>query len=125
MTIPARTIYGVCGVCACMAGGFGFSPSDRHRPIWACDDPDCLTIARSTYNMRQIEWNGIETEAIRQAGSSAGEFLEKLGKFNLVELTEHEWGDFCRHMVASYRSQLAFLVASHQSKLNGKSSAPF
>jgi len=64
--------------------------------------------------MRQIEWNEIEIEAIREAGAKAGEFLGKLAKFNLAELIEHEWGGFCKPMVASYRSHLAFLVGSHE-----------
>jgi len=122
--IPDRTTYGVCGVCACLAGGFGYAPSDRRRPIWVCDDPDCLTLARETYTMRQVEWIEIELQAIRDAGNHAGEWLDRTGKTDLATLTPDEWEAFCKHMVASYRSQLAYHVAAYKARIVENANAP-
>jgi hypothetical protein len=122
--IPARTTYGVCGVCACLAGGFGYAPSDRQRPLWVCDDPDCLIIARETYTMRQVEWIDIEIQAIRDAGQRAGEWLDKTGTTDMAAMTPDQWDDFCRMMVASYRSQLAYHVAAYKSRIVTNAPAP-
>jgi hypothetical protein len=124
MSIPARTTYGVCGVCACLAAGIGYAPSDRQRILWVCDDPDCLTIARDTYRMRQIEWEQIEIEAIRDAGNRAGEWLDRTGKTDLATMTPEEWDGFCRFMVAAYRSQLAYHVAAYKSRITSNANPP-
>ncbi len=122
--IAARMTYGVCGVCACQASGFGYAPSDRHRTMWVCDDPDCLTIARGTYTMSQSDWNTIERDAIRQAGSQAGAWLDSIGKTDMAALTADEWDQFCKRMIGEYRSHLATMVSTHMRLITSPSNKP-
>ncbi|CCD94637.1 hypothetical protein BRAO375_3660031 [Bradyrhizobium sp. ORS 375] len=43
-----------------------------------------------------------EALALQDAGADAGAYLERLGKFNLSELSEKEWTNFLTTILNSY-----------------------
>lgn len=99
----------VCGVCARPAIGFGYVPPtgyNRKPIIWCCDDPECLKIAKDSYNMKQNEFTRLDTMAALDGGNAGGEYLDKIGKTDLGELTEAEWSAFCMALVGGYREAL-------------------
>lgn len=56
--------------------------------------------------MNPREFGRIDSIATVKAGEEAGEYLEEIGKFSLEDLSEVEWGEFCRRLVAGYRHAL-------------------
>lgn len=95
-----------CAVCARSAVGYGYAPTATDKPLWVCDDPECLTIARDSYTMKQDDFTRIESLAAGKGGEKAGAFLEEIGKFSLADLTPDEWFEFCRRLVGGYRTAL-------------------
>jgi len=99
----------VCAVCARHATGWGYGDYSRFkkpRILWLCDDPECITIAKATYEMKQDEFTRIESLAAGKGGQEAGAFLEQIGKTDLAKLTQAEWFEFCRRLIAGYRKAL-------------------
>jgi len=99
----------ICGVCARRATGVGYGDFKRFKKppiLWLCDDPDCITIAKATYEMKQDEFNRLESLAAGKGGEEAGAFLEQIGKTDLALLNQAEWFEFCRRMIAGYRKAL-------------------
>ncbi len=100
----------VCGICARQSIGIGYRPPNTKPPaiMWLCDDLECIQTARAGgYDMKQDNWNRIESMAAQDGGSDGGEYLDQIGKFNLAELTPDEWAEFCRRIVGGYRKALA------------------
>lgn len=100
----------LCAVCACSTAGLGVAPTARSTPLWVCDDPECISIAKDTYGMRQDEFTRVESLAAGQGGSEGGQFLDEIGQHNLLELTPDQWFEFCRRVVAGYRKGLKTLL---------------
>ncbi|GGE18305.1 hypothetical protein GCM10011390_41850 [Aureimonas endophytica] len=101
----------VCGVCAREATGIGYAPrSSRGTPdrpiLWICDDPDCIEIARNSYDMRQEDFTRIESLASHEGGHALEAFCEEIGKFDFREFSQAEFFEANRRMVAGYRSAL-------------------
>lgn len=98
----------LCAVCRRRAIGRGYS--NRARTVkdiaWVCDDPECIEIAARTYTMKQVEFSRLEEMATIEGGADAGAYLDKLGKTDLASLTQDEWDEFCRTLVAGYRLAL-------------------
>lgn len=95
-----------CAVCARSAVGYGVAPRPAEKPLWVCDDPECLQIAKTSYAMKQDDFSRIESLAAGKGGERAGEFLETIGKTDLATMTQTEWFEFCRRLVGGYRSAL-------------------
>ncbi len=100
----------ICAVCARTGAGFGYAPGSRMKPLWTCDDFDCIPIAKSTYNMRQQEFTRLESLAAGEGGSEGGQFLDEIGVFDLRELTPDQFFEFNRRVVAGYRKKLVELL---------------
>lgn len=98
--------YLVCAVCARPGTGHGYAPSDRHPIAWLCDDPACVQIAKDTYSMRQEKFARVDSLAAGQGGEAMGAYLDEIGKSDLAELTEEQWFEACRRMIAGYRVAL-------------------
>lgn len=96
----------ICGCCGRSAVGLGFMPTPRQRPLWLCDDPECIQIARETYNMKQDEFTRIESLAAGQGGAAGGEYLDEIGETDLAKLTPDQFFEFNRRVVAGYRKAL-------------------
>lgn len=99
----------LCAVCQCSAIGSGYAPKftkSVEAIAWTCDDPECTTIARNTYEMRQQEFNRLEELATAEGGIAGGEYLDSIGKTDLTTLDELEWQTFCRKMIGGYRTAL-------------------
>lgn len=97
----------VCGSCGRSAVGYGYAPPHHNAPVlWTCDDPECLTIARNSYAMKQDEFTRIESLAAGEGGAEGGAYLDQICKTDLASLTADEWYEFCRRIVAGYRKAL-------------------
>lgn len=99
----------ICGVCARSAAGFGYSSDQNWRsrpPIWTCDSPECLQVAKDSYSLPQDRFTRLESLASGKGGEEGGAFLDEIGKTDLAALTEAEWYEFCRRIIAGYRKAL-------------------
>jgi hypothetical protein len=97
----------LCACCRRRATGIGFSPQPFKQPVlWTCGDPDCIQIARNTYDMPADQFSHAESRAAIMGGDSAGAFAEQIGKTDFATFTEEEWWEFCRRLVAGYRTAL-------------------
>ena len=96
----------ICAVCARPATGYGVAPNHTSKIMWVCDDPDCLQIAKSSYAMKQDHFERLDSLAAGKGGEKAGEYLEQIGKTDLATMNQTEWFEFCRRLVAGYRSAL-------------------
>lgn len=97
-----------CGCCGRNATGFGYAPPrNGSRPIWVCDDPECLQLAKDSYSMRQDHFDRIEALAAVRAAEQMGRRLEELGRGSAFEgMQWEEWLEVTREGIASYRSAL-------------------
>ncbi|MCE7028460.1 hypothetical protein [Jiella avicenniae] len=108
---PARLDDAACCVCARSAIGFGYAPRDSHGRvgspiIWVCDDPDCLDIAKDSYEMKQGEFDRVEAMAVIDGLECGRRQAMEIGTSDLAEMTDDQRLDFARAIVAGYRSAL-------------------
>ena len=98
----------VCAVCARPAIGYGYAPKFTKVVdiAWCCDDPECLAIARDSYTMKQTEFTRLDSLATEEGGALGGAFLDRIGKTDLATMTQDEWQEFCRQIIAGYRTAL-------------------
>jgi hypothetical protein len=66
-----------------------------------------------------------ETAAMLAGGKAGGEYLESLGKTDLVVLTETEWDTFVEAIVTGYCDYLRELAGQDRTRLDGMMEAPF
>lgn len=107
-----------CACCGRSAVGLGWRPprTDR-KPIWLCNDPECISIAQRTYDMKQDEFDKVEARAAVKAAEEAGAMLEQLGVADAFSgMSWEQWLDAMRAGIAGYRGAL-------KSELDGE--APF
>ncbi|WP_156419993.1 hypothetical protein [Aureimonas sp. N4] len=98
----------VCGVCARNATGHGYAPKWPYgrpppKPIWLCDDPECIAIARNTYDMKQDEFDRLESLATVEAGHKLETYCDAIGKTDFAQFTQTEFEQAMREVVAEYR----------------------
>ncbi|WP_164512312.1 DUF6511 domain-containing protein [Oceaniglobus ichthyenteri] len=60
-----------------------------------------------------------ESEAMTVGGQQGGEYLESIGKTDLVTLTETEWDRFLDAVVTGYCDHLRALAARDRTRLDG------
>ena len=60
-----------------------------------------------------------ETAAMIAGGKAGGEYLESIGKTDLVALTQAEWDTFVEAIVTGYCDRLHELVAQDRARLDG------
>jgi hypothetical protein len=60
-----------------------------------------------------------EQAAMVAGGQAGGEYLESLGKTDLVKLTAVEWGIFVEAVVTGYCDHLRELAAQDRKRLDG------
>ena len=60
-----------------------------------------------------------ETAAMVEGGKAGGEYLESIGKTDLVTLTEPEWDTFVEVIVTGYCDHLRELAAQDRKRLDG------
>lgn len=96
----------VCACCGRPAEGVGYALKHSKKILWVCNDPECLEIAKATHAMKQQEFSLLEGRAVSVGGEEAGAYLDQIGKTDLVKLSPEQWFEFCRRMVAGYRSEL-------------------
>ena len=96
----------VCGSCGRTAIGYGYAPKPERPVIWVCDDPECLRLAKDSYDMKQDDFTRIESLAAQKGGEEGGAYLDEIGVTDLAKLTPDCWAEFCRRLVAGYRKAL-------------------
>jgi hypothetical protein len=60
-----------------------------------------------------------ERAAMTEGGMAGGEYLENIGKTDLVTLTEPEWDTFVEVIVTGYCDHLRDLAARDRKRLDG------
>jgi hypothetical protein len=53
-----------------------------------------------------------QKEAFDKAGIQGGEYLERIGKTDLAELTEKEWNEFIENICIEYHDKLCIEIGS-------------
>lgn len=97
----------VCAVCARYAQGYGYAPQGSKRPVaWVCDDPDCIQIAKDTYEMANDDFNRIERLAHQDAGHALERFCDRIGKTDFREFTQAEFEDGMASIFAEYHEAM-------------------
>lgn len=104
--MTARYLTRVCACCARPAIGVGVVARYKNNPLWCCDRPECLALAKETLGMDARTFNRLDTLATVTGGQEAGAYLDEIDKTDLAQLTEGEWGEFCQRLVAGYRAAL-------------------
>lgn len=77
---------------------FSQAPFDRGEPIRCCSTP-CLNIV--TRRKGQMNLRVDERQAVKDASSAVGEYLDRIGKTDLATMTEDEWLGFIGHTYAT------------------------
>lgn len=91
-----------CGVCRREATGIGYAPKLGKPVVWLCEEPECISLGKAIFHMVPKTLTATEALALQDAGADAGAYLERLGKFNLSELTEQEWTKFLTTILNAY-----------------------
>lgn len=100
----------VCAVCRRSAVGYGYASHRAAPAAWVCDDPECLRLVRENYTTLQRNFSRWESLAVVAGGREAGAYLDAIGVTDLAALTEDQYREFCRHLVAGYRSGLKLVM---------------
>lgn len=95
---------GACAVCLRKHENIGYSPNERSRVAWVCDD--CLPVARKAYHMPKKHLDVYELKAMQAGGEKAGEYLDTIGKTDLAELELHEWLEMWRVGLDGYGNSM-------------------
>lgn len=101
-----------CGVCRREATGLGYAPKGGKPILWLCEELDCISLGKAVFHMPPKSLTATENLALQDAGADAGAYLERLGKFNLSELSEKEWGNFLSTILNSYGENMRKRVAA-------------
>lgn len=91
-----------CAVCRRAAVGIGFAHKQGKPVLWLCEESDCISLGKAVVHMSSKTLTATENLALQDAGADAGAYLERLGKFDLSELTENEWSNFLTIILNSY-----------------------
>ncbi len=107
---PTRFDPAICGVCAGRGVGIGYCPPPMRgrpfRPIWLCDDPQCIPIAKATYSMSQHDFDRIERMATLEAGQGLEKFCDEIGKTDFAVFSQSEFETAMRRVIEDYRGAL-------------------
>ena len=106
----------MCPVCSGHAGGHGFVLGRSRVPIWACNDPTCISLLPKVYAMSTHQLDAYEQKAIEEGGAEAGAYLDSLGRFSLAELSVEEWGEFCKRMLHGFQDSMRRQVTRHEAR---------
>lgn len=101
-----RSDTAVCAVCARSATGVAVRTARRGHLLWLCNDPTCITDAKNTFDMKQSEFTAREQLAAVTGGQEGGEFLAQMGFDRFSDMTEPDYREFIRRVIAGYRNAL-------------------
>lgn len=104
----------ICAVCARGAAGFGYLPrgATKRAPLFVCDDPECLPIARDTFHMKQDQFDRLEEMAALDGGRAVETYCEAIGKTDFREFSQTEFEEMSKEFTKAYRISLKGYVAS-------------
>lgn len=101
----------LCSVCQRSAVGYGYQPSNLAEIAWACDDPECLRLVRSSYTACQQAHSRWEDLAAQSAGRAAARWLEQAaGTTELANISMEQFCEYNRQFAAAYRAALKLAV---------------
>jgi hypothetical protein len=98
----------VCATCRRRAAGFGYTqrPHAVSNVIWLCGSEYCHHAARRFYAMSAQEFDEYELGAMLEAGRSAGNYLDTIGRTDLACLSGEEWREFLARLFTGYEHAL-------------------
>lgn len=115
MTHPlASDQHVICAVCRGHAGPNGFVRGRSKAPIWACDDPLCISLLKKVHTMTKATLDAYEHQAALAAGDDAGAWLDEIGKTDLSALTKEEWEEFLGLIVIRFQSHMRRMIESDE-----------
>lgn len=80
----------LCAVCWGRAVWLGYTPKDKAKPIWLCNDVECLAVGKKVYHMTEKTYDAYVRGAASEGFNALGEFLAELEKFDIRDLSEIE-----------------------------------
>ena len=104
----------VCSVCQRHALALGAAAGKGRNPptAWVCEEASCLSLLGKVAAMPARELNSYEAFALSDAGDDAGEYLQRLGKTDLGDLSREEWLRFLAIVLTSYGDHMRARLAS-------------
>lgn len=116
MTHPlASEQHIICAVCRGHAGPNGFvRGKGKTPPIWACNDPTCISLLKKVHAMTKTTLEAYEHKAAMEAGDEAGAFLDGIGKTDLAGLSNEEWEEFIGIIVLGFQSHMRRMIESDE-----------
>jgi hypothetical protein len=100
----------ICAVCRGHAGANGFVRGKSKSPIWACDDPLCISLLKKVHGMTKETLDAYEIKAALIAGQLAGEWLDEIGKTDIATLTSGEWEQFLGMLLIGFQSCMRRMI---------------
>ncbi|SMC42785.1 hypothetical protein SAMN06297251_102118 [Fulvimarina manganoxydans] len=105
--MPRSSDHSTCAVCGRRGTGLGYSePRQPFRPLWLCDDPDCIQIAKDSYSMPQDDFNRIERMAHQDAGHALERYCDRIGKTDFRDFTQDEFEGAMESVFAEYHEAM-------------------
>ena len=106
-----------CGVCRREATGLAYVPPSRWKKetpfFWLCDDPACISLGKTVFQMTEKQLSAHEGFALHEAGQDAGAYLESIGKTDLADMTEIEWHCFLSTVLTSFGDKMRARLLNH------------
>lgn len=97
--------------CGREASGFAYDPRlagvSADPPIASCSYAHLKIISKSKGQI--VPLTDTENKAVMATGPIAGEYLDKLGKTDLAQMSYEEWMDFVAHVCDSFLDERAKL----------------
>lgn len=117
MTSLAHELVGVCFICKRRHDNVGYAPHDRAPIKWVCWE--CLDDTHNgirsklpkVYHMPRKTLDDFERRALEDGGNAGGEYLDSIGKTDLADLDEFEWGEFLRRVLVGYADGMREIVS--------------
>jgi hypothetical protein len=103
-----------CAVCHRHAVWLGYYLRHRGPVIWLCDNNDCHAAAKKVYAMPQPTLDAYEIGAVLEAGATAGDYLEEIGRTDLATLTPDQWREFLRRIVVGFEQTMRRKILNNE-----------
>ena len=99
---PKVTLHGqhLCALCLGWTNWGQCVGPRTHRHVFHCDG--CKPAAKSYADMSDTERRKMRIEALYNASTAIGDFLDRRGKTDFAAMSEREWYDFLHEVLNQY-----------------------
>ena len=95
-----------CVICRRASTGIGFHDRSARPEVWASF---CSMECSEVYMVARRKKIGLtqdEANAAQIGGKLAGQYLEQIGKSDMMTMTRPEWARFCHILIEGYTAEL-------------------